>query len=66
MIRQRDDPWRRRPPPDLPIDSLASWASCCKLGADPRSDTAIVFHNRARTHVKQFWHDGSRRAHLYA
>lgn len=29
------------------------------LGADPRSDTLIVFHNRARTHVKLLWHDGS-------
>ena len=30
-----------------------------QLGADPRSDTLIVFHNRARTHVKLLWHDGS-------
>jgi transposase len=29
-----------------------------ELGADPRSDTLIVFHNRARTHVKLLWHDG--------
>ncbi|MEO5725844.1 MAG: IS66 family insertion sequence element accessory protein TnpB [Byssovorax sp.] len=29
-----------------------------QLGADPRSDTLIVFHNRARTHVKLLWHDG--------
>jgi transposase len=28
-----------------------------QLGADPRSDTLIVFHNRARTHVKLLWHD---------
>ncbi len=30
-----------------------------QLGADPRSDTLVVFHNRARTHVKLLWHDGS-------
>lgn len=30
-----------------------------QLGADPRSDTLIVFHNRARTHVKLLWNDGS-------
>lgn len=29
-----------------------------QLGADPRSDTLIVFHNRARTHAKLLWHDG--------
>jgi len=29
-----------------------------QLGADPRSDTLVVFHNRARTHVKLLWHDG--------
>jgi transposase len=29
-----------------------------QLGADPRSDTLVVFHNRARTHAKLLWHDG--------
>ena len=30
-----------------------------QLGADPRRDTLVVFHNRARTHVKLLWHDGT-------
>lgn len=29
-----------------------------RLGADPRRDTVVVFHNRARTHLKLLWHDG--------
>jgi len=29
-----------------------------QLGADPRSDTLVVFHNKARTHAKMLWHDG--------
>jgi transposase len=30
-----------------------------QLGGDPRADTAVVFHNRRRTHVKILWHDGT-------
>lgn len=30
-----------------------------QLGADPRRDTLVVFHNRARTHAKLLWHDGT-------
>jgi transposase len=30
-----------------------------QLGGDPRSGTLVVFHNRARTHLKMIWHDGS-------
>jgi transposase len=30
-----------------------------QLGIDPRRDTVVVFHNRARTHVKLLWHDGT-------
>jgi transposase len=31
-----------------------------RLGAEPRRDTLVVFHNRVgRTHVKLLWHDGS-------
>ena len=30
-----------------------------ELGADPKADTVVVFHNRRRTHVKLLWHDGS-------
>lgn len=30
-----------------------------QLGADPKADTVVVFHNRRRTHVKLLWHDGS-------
>lgn len=29
-----------------------------KLGAEPRGETAYVFHNRVRTHLKILWHDG--------
>ena len=41
----------------LSFDRLASIVRE-QLGTDPRSDTLIVFHNRARTHVKLLWHDG--------
>lgn len=30
-----------------------------RLGAEPRADTLVVFHNRRRTHVKLLWHDGT-------
>lgn len=30
-----------------------------ELGAEPKADTVVVFHNRRRTHVKLLWHDGS-------
>jgi transposase len=30
-----------------------------QLGSDPKSGLLVVFHNRARTHLKLFWHDGS-------
>jgi transposase len=30
-----------------------------QLGADPKSGSLVVFHNRARTHLKMIWHDGS-------
>jgi transposase len=36
-----------------------------QLGADPRRDTLIVFHNRARTHLKLLWHDGTGYCLLY-
>lgn len=36
-----------------------------QLGADPRHDTLVVFHNRGRTHVKLLWHDGSGYCLLY-
>jgi transposase len=36
-----------------------------RLGADPRRDTLVVFHNRGRTHVKLLWHDGSGYCLLY-
>jgi transposase len=36
-----------------------------QLGADPRRDTLIVFHNRARTHLKLLWHDGAGYRLLY-
>jgi len=28
-----------------------------ELGAEPKEDTVVVFHNRRRTHVKLLWHD---------
>jgi transposase len=36
-----------------------------ELGADPKADTVVVFHNRRRTHVKLLWHDGSGYVLLY-
>jgi transposase len=36
-----------------------------QLGADPRQETLVVFHNRARTHVKLLWHDGTGYCLLY-
>jgi transposase len=36
-----------------------------QLGADPRRDTLVIFHNRARTHVKLLWHDGTGYCLLY-
>lgn len=36
-----------------------------ELGADPKADTAVVFHNRRRTHVKILWHDGRGYCVLY-
>jgi transposase len=28
-----------------------------ELGAEPRGELAVVFHNRRRTHLKLLWHD---------
>jgi len=36
-----------------------------RLGGDPRSATLFVFHNRARTHLKLLWHDGTGYCVLY-
>lgn len=36
-----------------------------QLGADPRADTLVVFHNRRRTHLKLIWFDGSGYVLLY-
>jgi transposase len=36
-----------------------------ELGADPKANTAVVFHNRRRTHVKVLWHDGRGYCLLY-
>lgn len=36
-----------------------------KHGEDPRVDALFIFHNRARTHVKMLWHDGSGYCVLY-
>jgi transposase len=36
-----------------------------QLGADPRTETLVVFHNRRRTHVKLLWHDGRGYCVLY-
>ena len=41
----------------LSFDRLASLVRE-ELGADPKADTVVVFHNRRRTHVKLLWHDG--------
>jgi transposase len=35
------------------------------LGADPRRDTLVIFHKRARTHLKLLWHDGTGYCLLY-
>jgi transposase len=35
------------------------------LGAEPKDDTVVVFHNRRRTHVKLLWHDGGGYLVLY-
>ncbi len=42
----------------LSFDRLASIVRN-QLGADPKRDTLVVFHNRARTHLKFLWHDGT-------
>jgi len=36
-----------------------------QLGADPKGETLIVFHNRRRTHLKLLWHDGTGYCILY-
>lgn len=36
-----------------------------ELGAEPKADTVVVFHNRRRTHVKLLWHDGGGYVVLY-
>jgi transposase len=36
-----------------------------KLGAEPRADTLVVFHNRRRTHLKLLWFDGAGYRLLY-
>ena len=36
-----------------------------QLGADPRRETLVVFHNRRRTHLKLLWHDGRGYCILY-
>jgi transposase len=36
-----------------------------QLGGDPRGPALFVFHNRARTHLKLLWHDGSGYCVLY-
>ena len=48
----------------LSFDRLAAIVRA-ELGADPKADTAVVFHNRRRTHVKVLWHDGRGYAVLY-
>jgi transposase len=48
----------------LSFDRLASLVRN-ELGAEPRADTLVVFHNRRRTHVKLLWHDGSGYALFY-
>jgi transposase len=42
----------------LSFDRLAGFVRE-QLGADPRSEALFIFHNRARTHLKMMWHDGS-------
>jgi transposase len=41
----------------LSFDRLAAIVRA-QLGAEPKADTAVVFHNRRRTHIKILWHDG--------
>ena len=36
-----------------------------ELGAEPKVDTVVVFHNRRRTHVKLLWHDRAGYVVLY-
>jgi transposase len=36
-----------------------------QLGADPKGETLVVFHNRRRTHMKLLWHDGGGYCVLY-
>ena len=48
----------------LSFDRLAG-AVRERLGADPRADTLVVFHNRRRTHLKLLWSDGSGYVLLY-
>lgn len=36
-----------------------------RLGANPRRDTLVVFHNRRRTLLKLLWHDKSGYIQLY-
>ena len=36
-----------------------------ELGAEPKADTVVVFHNRRRTHVKLLWHERSGYILLY-
>jgi transposase len=36
-----------------------------RLGAEPRAGTLVIFHNKARTHVKLLWHDGTGYCLLY-
>ncbi len=42
----------------LSFDRLAGFVRE-QLGGDPRQETLFIFHNRARTHLKMLWHDGS-------
>jgi len=42
----------------LSFDRLAGFVRE-QLGADPRGEALFIFHNRARTHLKMMWHDGS-------
>lgn len=40
----------------LSFDRLAGIVRS-ELGAEPREDVAVVFHNRRGTHLKLLWHD---------
>jgi transposase len=48
----------------LSFDRLAAIVRA-EIGAEPKADTAVVFHNRRRTHVKILWHDGRGYCVLY-